>query len=192
MIAAQSELSGLEQIYAPENVRVRSLRAHVAELQDQLNKLGGKNYTGSTQLDPNSLYPSLRQLPVMAVRYGELYRHVKIDEVVFELLTQEYELAKVEEAKETPSVKVLDAAQPPERRSGPPRILIAFTGAFLALVFTACWIVGSEFWSEVDPNEPHKAFLTQEIIPVVRRKVAGCKRLVSRLRRPSAIDTSRY
>jgi len=192
LIAAQSELSGLEQIYTAENVRVRSLRAHVVELQDQLNKLGGKNYTGSTTLDPNSLYPSLRQLPVMAVRYGELYRRVKIDEVVFELLTQEYELAKVQEAKETPSVKVLDAAQTPERRSGPPRMLIALTGAFLAFVFTCCWIAGSQFWSEIDPDEPHKAFVTQEIIPAVQRKITRCKKLLSQLRRRSATDTDSY
>jgi len=192
LIAAESELSGLEQIYTPENVRVRSLQAHVSELRDQLNKLGGKNYTGSTTLDANSLYPSLRQLPVMAVRYGELYRRVKIDETIFALLTQECELAKVQEAKETPSVKVLDAAQIPEKRSGPPHVLIALTGAFLAFVFTGCWVVGREFWSEIDPNEPHKAFLSQEIIPALRRGVASTKSLVSRVGRRRAIDTRNY
>ena len=41
LIAAQSELEGLEQIYTPSNVRVRSLKARVAELQSQLERMGG-------------------------------------------------------------------------------------------------------------------------------------------------------
>jgi len=189
LIAAQSELSGLEQIYTLENVRVRSLRAHIAELEAQLNKLGGKNYEGSTTLDPNTLYPSLRQLPVMALRYEELYRKVKIDETVFKLLTEEFEVAKVEEAKETPSVKVLDATQVPEKKSGPPRMLITLAGAFLGLVFAGCWIVVWQFWSEIDPQEPHKAFLTQQIIPAVHQQFAYCRRRLRRLRKGPAIST---
>jgi capsule polysaccharide export protein KpsE/RkpR len=159
LIAAQSELSGLEQIYTSENVRVRSLRAHVEELQNQLNKLGGKNYTGSTTLDPDALYPSLRQLPVLGLQYAELYRRAKIDETVFALLTEQHEMAKVQEAKETPSVKVLDAARPAERKVWPPRILLTFFGGVLGFFFTVCWIVGAELWSEIDPNDPHKKFL---------------------------------
>jgi capsule polysaccharide export protein KpsE/RkpR len=163
LIGAQSELSGLEQIYTGDNVRVRSLKAHVAELQAQLNKLGGKNYAGSTTLDPNSLYPSLRQLPVLGAEYADLYGRVKIDETVFALLTEEYEMARVQEAKETPSVKILDAASLPEKKSFPPRSLISLTGGFLGFFFASCWIVGAQLWSEVDPNEPHKK-LFQEVL----------------------------
>src|SRR5208282_2880851 len=65
LIAAKSELSGLQQVYTSENVRVRSLQAHIAELEHQLNNLGGKSYAGATTLDSNSLYPSIRQLPVL-------------------------------------------------------------------------------------------------------------------------------
>jgi len=149
----------LEQIYTSENVRVRSLRAHISELQTQMDKLGGKNYTGATTLDPNALYPSLRQLPVLTLQYAELYRRVRIDETVFELLTKEYELAKVQEAKETPSVKVLDAPRLPEKPSWPPRTILTLVGGFLGFLFASCWIVGLEFWSELDPSDPHKEFM---------------------------------
>jgi uncharacterized protein involved in exopolysaccharide biosynthesis len=181
LIAAQSELSGLEQIYTPENVRVRSLQAHIAELQVQLNKMGGKDYEGSNKLPPGAIYPPLRQLPVLAVKYGELYRRVKIDETVFAALTEEYELARVQEAKETPSVKILDAAQPPERKSGPHRILITLTGSFLSFLFTGCWIVAEEFWSEIDPHEPHKEFITREILPSVKGRLKTWKQAASHL-----------
>jgi capsule polysaccharide export protein KpsE/RkpR len=156
LIAAQSELQGLEQIYTAENVKVRSLKANVAELQAQLNNLGGKDYNGSQTLSPNDLYPSLRQLPVLGVKYADLYGRVKIDETVYALLTEEYEMARVQEAKETPSVKVLDAAQLPEKPAWPPRLLLVAIGGFLGLMVGSCWIVGHELWSEVDDNEPYK------------------------------------
>jgi uncharacterized protein involved in exopolysaccharide biosynthesis len=174
LIAAESELQGLEQIYTPENVRVRSLRARVAELQQQLNKLGGKGVTSGTP-DPNALYPSIRELPVLGLQYAELYRRVKIQEAVFEILTQQYELAKVQEAKEIPSVKVLDAAQPPERKSWPPRTLFVLSGGLLGFMLASCWIIGRELWSEIEPHEPHKEFLHQvwtESQPVLQKKAA--------------------
>lgn len=159
VIAAESELRGLEQIYTSDNVRVRTLRAHVAELQQQLDRLGGKNYKGSTTVDPDALYPSLRQLPVLGQQYMELYRQVKIDEIVYQLLTEQYELAKIQEAKETPSVKILDAARLPEKPVAPARALLTIVGTMLGFFLACCWIVAAELWNEVDSNEPHKAFL---------------------------------
>jgi len=188
LIAAKSELSGLQQVYTSENVRVRSLQAHIAELEHQLNNLGGKSYAGATTLDSNSLYPSIRQLPVLGRQYLELYRQAKVDETVFELLTESYEMAKVQEAKETPSVKVLDDARLPERKSWPPRLWLVLGGGLLGLLLASSWIVGAEHWSEIDPNEPYKSLLS-EIMRDVRRDWSriqtGVPRVVSKRKTPS-------
>jgi uncharacterized protein involved in exopolysaccharide biosynthesis len=189
LIAAKSELGGLQQIYTSQNVRVRSLQAHISELEQQLNAFGGKGYTGSTTLDPNSLYPSIRQLPVLGREYAELYRRAKVDEAVFELLTESYELAKVQEAKDTPSVKVLDAARLPEKPDWPPRGLFALGGAFIGFLLAVSWILGAEHWSGIDPNEPYKLFLDHEILPSLRGMMASVRRtwqqILSRIRRSS-------
>ena len=80
LIAARSELEGLRQLYADGNVRVRSAQARVAELEDQLKKVGGKDESTSpgnaTQGD--SLYPSIRKLPLLGVTYADLYRKTKV------------------------------------------------------------------------------------------------------------------
>ena len=99
--------------------------ARVTELRAQLGKMGGESGTSaapSSETDA-SLYPAIRQLPLLGVTYADLYRQTKIQETVYELLTQQYELAKVQEAKEVPSVKVLDAAVVPTKKSFPPRML---------------------------------------------------------------------
>jgi len=179
LIAAKSELSGLQQIYTADNVRVRSLQAHIGELERQLNAFGGKGYTGSTTLDPKALYPSIRQLPILGQQYLDLYRRAKVDETVFELLTESYEMAKVEEAKETPSVKVLDEARIPEKKSWPPRTVLSIVGGLLGFLFASAWILWAEKWAEVDPGEPRKLFLSD-----IRRDVMrDSERLRARLRR---------
>jgi uncharacterized protein involved in exopolysaccharide biosynthesis len=157
LIAAEAEKQGLEQIYSAQNVRIRSVQARIQELQRQLEKLGGKTATAYSPAD--QLYPTIRQLPLLGVRYYELYRTAKINEAVFETLTQQYELAKVQEAKEIPTVRILDNAEVPEKKSFPPRMLIVLGVGVLGFIVMAIRIVAREFWMELDSAEPHKAFL---------------------------------
>ena len=79
---------------------------------------------------------------MLGVKYADLLRRTKTQEAVLEMLTQQYELAKVQEAKEIPTVKVLDAPKVPERKSFPPRLLIIVMGTGLAFVFSAAWVLG--------------------------------------------------
>ena len=160
LIAAESQRRALEAIYTPNNVRVRAAEAQVSELRKQLQKLGGKSEEadGLDTANPDSLYPSLRQLPLLGMKYADLYRRAKIQEVVFETLTQQYEIAKVQEAKETPSVKMLDEANLPERRSFPPRTLITLLCGFAALLGTTAWIVVGERWGQIAATDPKKQF----------------------------------
>ncbi len=158
LIGAQTELESLRQIYADGNIRVRTVQARVNELQHQLEKLGGKfdsaNPSGNSSAQP--LYPSIKSLPVLGVKYADLFRTSRVQEAVFETLTQEYELAKVQEAKETPSVKVLDPPNVPEKKSYPPRLLIMCLGTMLALSMCTVWILGEAYWEDIDSRNPHK------------------------------------
>jgi uncharacterized protein involved in exopolysaccharide biosynthesis len=211
LIAAQSQLEGLRQIYTDNNSRVRSMNARVAELRRQLEKLGGTQGNAAKnrsvlssskseaadpppgQADPRSSqaadspadeptaqsgsmpYPTIRSLPLLGAKYSDYYRKAKIQETVFELLTQQYELAKVQEAKETPSVKVLDAGRVPERKSFPPRLLIMFLGTVLALSMSVVWVLGSNQWQRADPADPRK-ILAREVVATVRARVPWISR----------------
>jgi len=160
LIAAQAELSGLQQIYTNDNVRVRSAAARVNELQKKLNEIGGAGTQGELKSD-HSLYPSIRKLPLLGVAYADLFRQTKIQETVYELLTQQYELAKVQEAKEIPTVKVLDTAMVPTKKSFPPRTVIVVLGTMLGITLTMTWIVGKARWDGVDVSDPRKLFATE-------------------------------
>lgn len=159
LIAAQSELDGLQAIYAGDNSRVRAARAQVASLQRELQTLGGDKNNSAVDLDPSLPYPSLRQLPLLGATYAQLYQRVKIEEAVFEALSKQYEFAKVEEAEEIPAVKILDPPNYPERKSFPPRTMIVLLGTFLAWLLSAVWVVGSYLWGKTESGHPLKRII---------------------------------
>jgi uncharacterized protein involved in exopolysaccharide biosynthesis len=173
LIAAQSELEGLRQVYSDNNVRVRATQARIAELRLQQEKLGGRyiqNGSSGTEPSDGNSYPTLRQLPILGVPYADKFRQLKVDEAVYETLTKQYELAKVQEAKEIPSVQVLDAPDIPERKSFPPRTLIVLTVTACAVMLAALWTLAKTRWGEIDPQDPGKIF-AQEVIGSMRARI---------------------
>jgi uncharacterized protein involved in exopolysaccharide biosynthesis len=172
LIAAESELEGLKQVYTDNNVRVRSVKARVTELNHQLEKLGGKgeDASASSGQQQASLYPSIRKLPLLGVTYADLYRRTKVQEAVFETLTKEYEMAKVQEVKEIPTVKVLDSPNIPDKRSFPPRLLFMFLGTAFAFAVASTWVFGKTAWDQTDSSDPRKAF-AQEVLTTVEARL---------------------
>ena len=160
LIAAQTELQGLRQIYADQNIRVQTMQARVDELRRQILKMSGKQEPdGALPLKEDELYPSIRKLPLLGVTYADLFRRMKVEETVFETLTQQYEMAKVQEAKEVPSVKMLDPAELPEKKVFPPRTLLFFLGEIIALAIGAGWISGTDGWDKIDSQHPGKVLV---------------------------------
>jgi len=172
LIAAQSQYEGLREIYTDNNPRVRTVKARIDELQRQLEKLGGKgeSATSISSQSGDSMYPSIRKLPLLGVTFGDLYRRTKIQEAVLETLTKEYEMAKVQEVKEIPTVKVLDVAHIPDKKSFPPRLLIMFLGTAFSFVIATTWIFGKNMWDETDASDVRKVF-AQEVFSTVAAHV---------------------
>jgi hypothetical protein len=161
LIVAQSELSELRAAYSPENFRVREAEARVASLNQELRKLGGKSNETSSDPGSDQIFPSLRELPLLGVTYSDLYRSVRLDEVVYETLTKQYALAKVEEAKGIPTVTVLDAPDIPEKRTFPVWVIMVLCGTLLALLGGAAWVVGWELWRQTDDSNPNKSAMLE-------------------------------
>ena len=196
LIAAQTALEGLRQSYTSGNVRVRSMQARVDEYRRQLRKMGGKAPPAADASIPRNDgskgqgqedYPSIRELPILGVAWTDLYRRTKVEEAVYETLIKQFEMAKVEEARETPSVKVLDEGDVPERKSFPPRSLLMFIGTNLMFAVSAVWVLASARWQNMDPHDPGKA-LVQEVFQTIQNRVGLIRhgsRVAASLRRMS-------
>jgi tyrosine-protein kinase Etk/Wzc len=120
--AAVTAVAQLQAQVTAQEVKVASLRGYLTEsapdfkqamtelgaLRAQLNKLENANNKSSSDSD-----------------YTSRYREFKYQETLFELFAKQYEVAKVDEAREGAVIQVLDMAQPPERKSKPKKALIA-------------------------------------------------------------------
>jgi capsule polysaccharide export protein KpsE/RkpR len=163
IIAGESELDSLRQIYGNQNVRVRAAEARNANLQRELQRANGQ---GSSESDGNDIdsshpYPALRRLPQLGVQWANLYRNVRIHETVFDLLSEEYETARIEEVKSIPTVSIIDVPGLPERKSGPYRTLIVLISTLLSAVMTALFLVARRSWLEMEDEDPRRVLATR-------------------------------
>jgi capsule polysaccharide export protein KpsE/RkpR len=179
LIIEQSELDSVKQVYGDSNVRVRAARARMAELQRELAKLSGTSAPLRSDGDPNKpelarvdeSYPSLRQIPRLAVPYADIYRRVRVREAVYEMLTQQYEVARIQEAKEIPVVRVIDVPGIPEKKSFPPRALLALLMTAFIVAAASMQILLRLRWGQVRETDPRKA-LSRQIAFDLRSEIA--------------------
>src|ERR1035437_1032923 len=162
MVAARSELAGLRQSYSEDNVRIRATRARVAELQRQIDRTMGSPKEPTLDTN-NSAYPSVSELPALGLTYSDLERKVRVEETLWETLTKQYEAAKVQEAKEIPTVGVLDVANVPQHKSSPIRRRIMILGTLLSLVAAFIAVRTTSVWEALDAQDERKKMVTEII-----------------------------
>jgi capsule polysaccharide export protein KpsE/RkpR len=181
LIASETELKGLQQIYSDDNVRVRTLKARMAELRSQLRTLVGQSNDAAAQDSASGWsapYPSMHTLPGLGSRYADLYREAKIQEAVYAFVTQQFEMAKIQEAKELPIVRVMDAGVAPEKRSSPIRSLVVGGSVFGAFLLACLWVVGKYRWQQVPADDSYR-LLAADVAGEFRSVFAKLRRRIS-------------
>lgn len=118
---------------SPDNPDVARIRSNIEELKKQLSTMEtGKG--GKGQLPGDRLHPAMTTVPDLALQFARLYRQVKVQETLFTLLTSQHEQAKIAEARDTPTVQVLDQGIPADKRVRPRLLLNTAVAGVLALV----------------------------------------------------------
>lgn len=111
-----------------QNPEVVGQETELASLRGQLSKLE-RGSSGQRSGDP--LIP-VANVPKAGLEYLRALREVKYHETLFEVLSRQYEAARIDEAREAPVIQVVDYAIPPETKSSPPRALIIIFGTILS------------------------------------------------------------
>ncbi|MES3025464.1 MAG: Wzz/FepE/Etk N-terminal domain-containing protein [Pseudomonadota bacterium] len=134
------ELNAMRVFATGQNPALLRAQEELRGMRLQLAKVEKNQAAG----DGDFMVPT-GKLPAVGVEYQRSLRMIKYRESVFELLAKQYESAKIDEAKDTSLIQLLDKAVPPERRSKPKRSLLTLVGAlfggalgvFLAFVLEA-------------------------------------------------------
>ncbi|HTF62327.1 MAG TPA: GNVR domain-containing protein [Edaphobacter sp.] len=114
------ELQAMRTYATDENPDLKRLQTQIEVLRQQLSALQNnqKNmFPGDTQVPAG-------RVPKEGMEYVRKLREVRYHQTLFDLLSRQYEAARIDEAKSAPIIQIVDHAVPPDKKSGPPRMLI--------------------------------------------------------------------
>jgi capsule polysaccharide export protein KpsE/RkpR len=141
LMGLQTTLSGLLERYTEKNLRVQEVEAQIASVQEQLRKLRGNQPSGGSGGGSEPLFPNLSSLSHLQPAYTGLLRDSKGLTAVYEILEQQLELAKIEEVKELPTIRVLDTPELADFRVSPHRRAILMVAGFFGLLVGAGYVL---------------------------------------------------
>ncbi len=130
--AKEVELSAMQISVTPNNPDYLRLQQTLQSLRAKLHEQPESGVDGRQKKSPQSLV------------YLQKYRDVLFEQEVLKLMMQQYETAKVDEAKDFPVVQVVDPALVPERHSKPKRALIVIVGGMLGMFLCVVWAFVAE------------------------------------------------
>jgi len=173
LIAAKTELKGLQQIYTDNNAQVQQLKARVDELTRQLAQVshGTQSATFKSEAKDSqfSLDPSVRRMWGLAPSYMSLYGETKIQEAVVQILAEQYEISKLQETRRISEIQVMDPAQPPERKFTPHRATASAMAGLFIFAVLSLWILVKDQWVRMDSENPWKQILQPAILSIRSR-----------------------
>jgi len=140
-----------EKNLSPQHHEIILLKNELSSLQNQLNKMENSSNNVSV-VGQRRLFPPFSDIPEIGTALTRLEREIEVQSALFLFLTQQYEEAKIEESKDTPTVQILDDAAIPDRHSSPKRVLIVVISFLLSLVINILYV----FYNEDIKNKDKK------------------------------------
>ena len=152
------ELGVMENTFDSAHSKVILIRKNIAEIKKQLSNLG---FVKLDQADQNNsddpsgdVYIPMNQLPELSLEYFQLFRDVKVQEAIFEFLVEQYEQAKIQENRDTPTIQILDEPILAEKKCRPQRKLMVIIAGILSLTFSAVFIYFAEYLHLLKKTNP--------------------------------------
>lgn len=142
-----------------ENPDVQRLNSELSGLRAELARMESASPGAPT----GSIDIPVGKLPAAAVDYIRARREVKFQETLLESMLRQFEIAKLDEAKEGPVLQQVDIAQPPDRKSKPARAVIVLATTLLAFVATSLFVIWRRYGALVRANDPSRAAAWQAI-----------------------------
>lgn len=137
--AKEAEVASMRSFATPDNPDLVRAQQELAALQGQVAKMeGGPGKRGGIGDIP------LEDVPSAGLEYVRKYRDVMYHQALYELLTKQYEAARIDEGRDSVMVQQLDRAVRPEKKSWPKRGLIVLTVTILALVLAILVVLVQE------------------------------------------------
>ena len=151
VVAKQVQIEGMRSFAAEDNPNLLLAKQELAALQAQLNQLAGSQHDAGSDINL-----SKGRMTQSGMEYLRRYRELKYQETVFELLAKEFEVAKLDEAREGAIIQVVDAAVPPDKKSSPHRLLLVIAATILSFVVAVFYVLLRASWVRVSEQPENR------------------------------------
>jgi uncharacterized protein involved in exopolysaccharide biosynthesis len=176
MLLNEIELNVLSQNLSPSHPQIQQLKTRISQIGKQLEKLQFGDQNTSSEKDKILDVP-FSEVPKLGLELARLTRDLKIQEAIFELLSSQYEQAKIQEAKDTPTIQVLDRAVPPEKRSRPKRAMMVILAGIASLFVGIVFAFGLEYLQATRKRNPEEFRKIEQLLSTFKEDVLDIKRL---------------
>jgi uncharacterized protein involved in exopolysaccharide biosynthesis len=147
------QVQSMRSFASDQNPRLIRAEQELAALRSQLSRFE----LGTGDNSPTDV--GLKKVPGAGLEYMRKLREVKYRETLLELLTKQYEVARIDEAKDASIIQVLDPASIPERKSWPHRAIIVLLATLLFFQLSLVWAYVAESWQHAKDDPQHFARL---------------------------------
>ncbi len=130
LAAKEVQLKVLRTYATDRNPDLQKVEAEYRGIREQLSKLESKSG------DSGDALVSAGRIPETGTGYLRKIRGLKYNETLYDLLSKQYEMAKMDEARDAAVIQVLDSAVVPEKKVKPNRIVMVVIAAFTAFFFS--------------------------------------------------------
>lgn len=178
LVSSEIDLNVLSKTMSSSHPQIKSLRTRINEIKKQLEILELGNQKENSE-EKTVLDVPFAEVPALSLKLARLVREVKIQEGVFELLTQQYEQYKIQETKDTPTIQVLDKAVPPEKRARPKRALLVGLSGILSIFASLVFIFGLEYFKRSKQKNPQAVERLESLLGAWRKDVEDLKNKLS-------------
>ncbi|MBN1233349.1 MAG: hypothetical protein JXA60_08360 [Candidatus Coatesbacteria bacterium] len=139
IISKEAQLNIVKTYATEKNPEHIALKTAIDKLKTEMKNMTGE---GDPEKD-TQFYVPFSKIPKVAVDFARLKRDIEIQEAVYLLIYQQYEMAKIEEKRTTPTIQVLDPATPVMKKIKPKRAFYAagglFFGLFMGIIVALFW-----------------------------------------------------
>ncbi len=174
IIAKEVEVSVMRGYVSQSHSELTRAQIELAELKRKFNEM--KTGVNGDILDTNGtpdtqLFIPLNDAPDLGLQYVRHYREVSLQQKILEFLLPQYEQAKIQEAKDTPTVQVLDKAVTPVKRKKPKRTIMVLLAGMLSIVFSITGVFFVEYIRHLETNRQEDYRKVENILHSLRADV---------------------
>lgn len=151
MYQLEIQYSIKEKILKKDHSELERLKTEINAIKDKLREISfnENNLVKVNKKDPSSIIIPFSEVPRIGMEYVRLMREVETKNQIHILMTEQYELAKMEEAKNTPTLQIIDKAVPPIRKSKPKRAFIVLAAGFSSLILMVLYALVKEYFKKI-------------------------------------------